>query len=30
MNFLNQLGYDVEIAVKPADEPIGHLTLAVA
>lgn len=27
---LNRLGYDIEITVKPASEPLGHLTLAVA
>ncbi|PHN47665.1 helix-turn-helix domain-containing protein [Pseudomonas amygdali] len=30
MDCLNRLGYDIEIKVKPADEPIGHLTLATA
>lgn len=30
MECLNRLGYDIEIKVKPATEPIGHLTLAVA
>ncbi len=30
MDCLNRLGYDIEIKVKPAAEPIGHLTLAVA
>ena len=30
MDCLNLLGYDIEIQVKPAAEPIGHLTLAVA
>jgi predicted XRE-type DNA-binding protein len=30
MNCLNRLGYDIEITVKPAAEPVGHLTLAVA
>ena len=30
MDCLNQLGYDIEIQVKPAAEAIGHLTLAVA
>ncbi|WP_028217604.1 helix-turn-helix domain-containing protein [Paraburkholderia oxyphila] len=29
MECLNRLGYDVEIKVKPAAEPVGHLTLAV-
>lgn len=30
MECLNRLGYDIEIKVKPAAEPVGHLTLAVA
>lgn len=30
MDCLNRLGYDIEIKLKPAAEPIGHLTLAVA
>jgi predicted XRE-type DNA-binding protein len=30
MDFLNRLGYDIEIKVRAAAEPIGHLTLAVA
>lgn len=30
MECLNRLGYDIEIKVRPASEPIGHLTLAVA
>lgn len=30
MECLNRLGYDIEIQVRPAAEPIGHLTLAVA
>ncbi len=29
MECLNRLGYDIEIQVKPAAEPVGHLTLAV-
>ena len=29
MDCLNRLGYDVEITVKPAAEPVGHLTLAL-
>ncbi|MBW8829375.1 MAG: XRE family transcriptional regulator [Burkholderiales bacterium] len=29
MDCLNRLGYDIEIKVKPALEPVGHLTLAV-
>ena len=29
MDCLNQLGYDIEIKVKPTDEPVGHLTLAI-
>jgi predicted XRE-type DNA-binding protein len=28
MDCLNRLGYDIEIKVKPASEPIGHLMLA--
>lgn len=30
MDCLNRLGYDIEIKVKSATEPVGHLTLAVA
>lgn len=30
MDCLNRLGYDIEIKVKPASEPVGHLMLAVA
>jgi len=30
MDCLNRLGYDIEIKVKPAAEPLGHLVLAVA
>jgi len=30
MDCLNRLGYDIEIKVRPAIEPIGHLTLATA
>jgi predicted XRE-type DNA-binding protein len=30
MQCLNRLGYDIEILVRPATEPIGHLTLAIA
>jgi predicted XRE-type DNA-binding protein len=30
MDCLNRLGYDIEIKVKPASEPIGHLMLEVA
>lgn len=30
MECLNRLGYDIEIKVRPAVEPIGHLTLAIA
>ena len=30
MNCLNRLGYDIEITVKPAAEPVGHLVLAIA
>ena len=30
MDCLNRLGYDIEIKVRPASKPIGHLRLAVA
>ena len=30
MDCLNRLGYDIEIKVRPAAEPIGHLVLAIA
>ena len=30
MDCLNRLGYDIEIKVKPAAEPLGHLVRAVA
>jgi len=30
MDCLNWLGYDIEIQVKPAPEPVGHLILAIA
>ena len=30
MDCLNRLGYDIEIKVKPAAKPLGHLVLAVA
>lgn len=30
MDCLNRLGYDIEIKVRPAAEPRGHLMLAVA
>lgn len=30
MDCLNRLGYDIEIKVKPAAKPLGHLMLAVA
>jgi predicted XRE-type DNA-binding protein len=30
MECLNRLGYDIEIKVQPATEPVGHLTLAIA
>jgi predicted XRE-type DNA-binding protein len=30
MDCLNRLGYDIEIKVRPATEPVGHLMLAVA
>ncbi|MGK5027811.1 helix-turn-helix domain-containing protein [Janthinobacterium sp. RB2R34] len=29
MDCLNRLGYDIEICVKPAGQPVGHLKLAV-
>ena len=29
MDCLNRLGYDIEIKVMPAAEPLGHLVLAV-
>ena len=29
MDCLNRLGYDIEIKVKSAAEPLGHLVLAV-
>ena len=30
MDCLNRLGYDIEIKVKLAAKPVGHLMLAVA
>ena len=30
MDCLNRLGYDIEIKVRPAAQPVGHLTLATA
>ena len=30
MDCLNRLGYDIEIKVPPAAEPVGHLLLAFA
>lgn len=30
MDCLNRLGYYIEIKVKPAAEPLGHLTLEIA
>ena len=30
MDCLNRLGYDIEIKVRPAAEPVGHLMLASA
>lgn len=30
MDCLNRLGYDIEIEVQPASDPIGHLMLAIA
>ena len=29
MECLNRLGYDIEIKVRPATEPVGHLKLAI-
>jgi predicted XRE-type DNA-binding protein len=29
MDCLNRLGYDIEIKVRPAGEPVGHLALAI-
>ena len=30
MDCLNRLGYDIEIKVRPAAKPLGHLVLSVA
>jgi predicted XRE-type DNA-binding protein len=30
MDCLNRLGYDIEIKVRPAAEPVGHLMLAIS
>jgi hypothetical protein len=30
LNCLNRLGYDIEIKVRPAKKPVGHLTMAFA
>lgn len=30
MDCLNRLGYDIEIKVRPASDPVGHLRLAIA
>lgn len=30
MNCLTRLGYDIEIKIKPVDEPTGHFMLAFA
>jgi predicted XRE-type DNA-binding protein len=30
MDCLNRLGYDIEIKVKHASKPVGHLVLAIA
>ncbi len=30
MDCLNRLGYDIEINVRQASEPVGHLKLAIA
>jgi len=29
MDCLNRLGYDIEIKVKAASDPVGHLMLAI-
>jgi predicted XRE-type DNA-binding protein len=29
MDCLNRLGYDIEIKVRPASKPVGHMMLAV-
>jgi hypothetical protein len=29
MDCLNRLGYDIEIKVRPAAEPVGHLVLTI-
>lgn len=30
MDCLTRLGYDIEIKIKPTEQPVGHLLLAVA
>jgi len=30
MECINRLGYDIEIKVRPATEPTGHVMLAIA
>lgn len=30
MDCLNRLGYDIEIVVRPSQDPVGHRTLSVA
>ncbi|CAI0826644.1 Uncharacterized conserved small protein [Serratia quinivorans] len=30
MDCLNRLGYDIEIIVRPSQDPVGHRTLSVA
>jgi predicted XRE-type DNA-binding protein len=30
MDCLNRLGYDIEIKVRPATQPVGHLVLSAA
>jgi hypothetical protein len=30
MDRLNRLGYDIEIKVRPAAEPFGHVALEIA
>jgi len=30
MDCLNRLGYDIEIQVRPTQQPVGHITFALA
>ena len=30
MDCLNRLGYDIEIKVRPASDPVGHVMLAIS